>query len=93
VSEPGIPFERFVGDLRRRPVAPNRVLLFTAHQLSSCRIGRDRRSSVADPDGRVWDVDGLYVTDGSALPSATGVNPMLSILAVASRTAERMLER
>ncbi len=89
--ERGEPFAAFVSELRSRPVAPNRILLFTAHQMSSCRIGADRRTSVADPDGRVWDVPGLYVTDASALPSATGVNPMLSIMAVASRTAARML--
>jgi choline dehydrogenase-like flavoprotein len=88
--EPGNSFPAFLGELRTRPVAPNRILLFTAHQMSSCRIGTDPRASVADPDGMVWGTRGLYVTDGSALPSATGVNPMLSIMAVASRTADRM---
>jgi choline dehydrogenase-like flavoprotein len=89
----GRPFEPYLEVLGRRPIAPNRVLLFTAHQLSSCRIGTSARSAVADPDGQVWGVDGLYVTDASALPSASGVNPMLSILALARRTAHRMVER
>jgi choline dehydrogenase-like flavoprotein len=86
----GRPFEPYLEALGRRPIAPNRVLLFTAHQMSSCRIAASPRDGVADPDGQAWGVPGLYVTDASALPSATGVNPMLSILALARRTAHRM---
>jgi len=58
--------------------------------MSTCRIGRDRLTSVADPDGQVWDAKGLYVTDGSAFPTSSGVNPMLTIMALARRTARRM---
>ena len=47
--------------------------------------------SVADPDGQVHDVPGLYVTDASAMPTASGVNPMLSLMALARRTAFRMV--
>jgi len=79
-----------VAEIGRRGIAANRVTLFSAHQMSSCRIGRDRASSVADPDGRVWGVRGLYVTDASAFPSASGVNPMTTVMALAMRTAERM---
>jgi choline dehydrogenase-like flavoprotein len=45
---------------------------------------------VADPDGKVWGVHGLYVTDASAFPTASGVNPMLTAMALAMRTSERM---
>jgi choline dehydrogenase-like flavoprotein len=70
---------------------PNRVLLFTAHQMSSCRIGHSPRTSVADPDGQAHGVRGLWVTDSSAMPTASGVNPMLSLMALAHRTASRMV--
>ncbi|MEK7862890.1 MAG: GMC family oxidoreductase N-terminal domain-containing protein, partial [Chloroflexota bacterium] len=92
------PLERAVADLAelvaeigRRGVVPNRVTLFSAHQMSSCRIGRDRATSVADPDGQLWGARGVYVTDASAFPSASGVNPMLTVMALARRTARRML--
>ena len=88
--EPGGSVDAFVAGIRERGVSPNRVLLFTAHQMSTCRIGTDPKDSVADPDGRVRGVKGLYVTDASAFPTASGVNPMLSIMALARRTAERM---
>jgi choline dehydrogenase-like flavoprotein len=84
-------FDAWLGRLRARPISPNRILLFTAHQMSSCRIGTDPRTSVADPDGRVRGVRGLFVTDASAFPTASWVNPMLSIMALARWTAGRML--
>jgi len=87
----GEPFEPYLERLKARPIASNRVLLFTAHQMSSCRIGLSPRTSVADPDGRVHGIGGLYVTDSSAMPSASGVNPMLSLMALARRTAGRMV--
>jgi choline dehydrogenase-like flavoprotein len=83
----GEPFDPWLDQLARRPIAPNRVLLFTAHQMSSCRIGTSARDSVAGPDGQVHGVPGLYVTDASAMPTATGVNPVLSLMALARRTA------
>ena len=87
----GQPFEPWLASLAKRPIASNRVLLFTAHQMSSCRIGHDPRTSVANPDGQVHAVRGLYVTDSSAMPTASGVNPMLSLMALARRTALRMV--
>ena len=87
----GEAFEPYLERLRARPIASNRVLLFTAHQMSSCRIGHSPKASVANPDGEVHDVKGLYVADSSAMPSASGVNPMLSLMALAHRTASRMV--
>ena len=83
--------DELVSEIDRRGVHANRVALFSAHQMSSCRMGRDRASSVADPDGQVWGTRGLFVTDASAFPSASGVNPMMTVMALARRTAGRML--
>ena len=77
-------------EIRHRGVAENRLGLFSAHQMGTCAIGTRAHSSVADPDGKVWDVHGLYITDASAFPTASGVNPMLTAMALAMRTAERM---
>jgi choline dehydrogenase-like flavoprotein len=77
--------------IRHRGVAPNRVTLFSAHQMATCRIGSDRSASVANPDGQVWGINGLYITDASAFPVSSGVNPMLTVMALARRTAQRMI--
>jgi choline dehydrogenase-like flavoprotein len=87
----GGPIEPFVADIERRGVVPNRVGVFSAHQMSSCRIGVDPATSVADPDGQVRGARGLYVTDASAFPNAPGVNPMLTVMALARRTASRIV--
>ena len=82
--------------LRRRASAdygPNRVFVFSAHQMGTARAGGNPRASVCDPEGRVrsdqtWaPIGGLYVADTSLFPSASGVNPMLTVMALAERTA------
>jgi len=86
----GDPFDPWLDGLGKRSISANRILLFTAHQMSSCRIGTSPKDSVADPEGQVHGVPGLWVTDASAMPTASGVNPMLSLMALARRTATRM---
>ncbi len=61
------------------------------HQCGTARFGTDPATSVLDPFCRVWDVDNLYVVDASFLPSSTAVNPSLTIVAQAVRTAEHLI--
>jgi choline dehydrogenase-like flavoprotein len=62
----------------------------TAHLMGSCRMGPDRRTSVTDADGRSWDIPNLWICDGSLFPTSGGVNPSLTIQALACRTADRI---
>jgi choline dehydrogenase-like flavoprotein len=87
----GEPFDGFLADLEQASYAPNDVVCFTAHQLGSCRMGSDPASSVADGRGELHDVTGVWIGDGSAFPTAPGVNPMVSIMSLAHRTAEAIL--
>jgi choline dehydrogenase-like flavoprotein len=66
---------------------PNQLLLVTFHQMASCRMGASARSSVVDAEHRVWGIRGLYVADASVFPTASGVNPMLTVMAIAHRAA------
>jgi len=61
------------------------ILLVTFHQMASCRMGAKPRTSVVDAEHRVWGIRGLYVADASVFPSASGVNPMLTVMAIAHR--------
>ncbi len=70
---------------------PNEILLVTFHQMASCRMGTNSAASVVDPEHRVWGTRGLYVADASTFPSASGVNPMLTVMATAHRAAAVML--
>jgi len=66
---------------------PNELLLVTFHQMASCRMGASARTSVVDAEHRVWGVPGLYVVDASVFPTASGVNPMLTVMGIAHRAA------
>lgn len=60
------------------------------HPLGTARMGRDPKKSVVNPDHQVHDVPGLYVVDGSVLPTSPAVNPQLTIMALATRAAEKI---
>jgi choline dehydrogenase-like flavoprotein len=60
------------------------------HQAGTCRMGTDPRTSVSDPWGRVWGHAGVTLADGSLHVTNGGVNPVLTILALAHRVAERL---
>jgi choline dehydrogenase-like flavoprotein len=55
-------------------------------------MGADPKTSVVDPNGAVRGVDGLYVADGSLLPTSVGVNPMMTIIASATHVARDVAE-
>jgi len=60
------------------------------HPLGSCRMGISPERSVVNPDGRTWDVEDLYVADGSILPTSLGVNPQVGIMTMATRIATKL---
>ena len=66
----------------------NRTLYVSFHQMGTCRMGRDPRTSVTDGEGQVHTLRDLYVADGSLFPTASGVNPMLTIAGLAHYVAE-----
>ena len=88
----GEPFEAFVERIEQAPYGPADVTIFTAHQMGSCRMGSDPSDSVADGRGELHDVSGVWIGDASAFPTAPGVNPMISIMALARRTAHKIMD-
>ena len=64
-----------------------------AHTLGTCRMGADPAASVVNADCQAHDVPCLYVADNSIFPSSLSVNPVLTIMALSLRTADRFLGR
>jgi choline dehydrogenase-like flavoprotein len=60
------------------------------HQAGTCRMGDDPRHSVTDPWGRVHGHDNLWIMDGSVHVTNGGFNPVLTIMALALRSARRL---
>jgi choline dehydrogenase-like flavoprotein len=81
----------FSAAIQEIPLGAGGHRLFSAHQMGSCRMGIDPRDSVAGPYGELHDTPGVWIGDASALPTASGTNPMVSIMALARRTAAAML--
>jgi choline dehydrogenase-like flavoprotein len=69
---------------------PNQFSLYSAHQMSTCRMGGVRATHPLAPNGETYEVRNLYVADGSAFPACSGVNPMLTIMALAHYTAQEI---
>jgi long-chain-alcohol oxidase len=55
-------------------------------------MGVDKRSSVVDAHGESWDVPGLFIADASVFPGPIGVNPQITIMALATRTGRWLLD-
>jgi choline dehydrogenase-like flavoprotein len=72
---------------------PRRIECFSFHPLGSARMGRDPRAGVVDQDGESYELPGLFVADGSIIPSSIGVNSQIAIMTVATRIAWRLRER
>jgi choline dehydrogenase-like flavoprotein len=64
-----------------------RLALFSFHIMGTARLGSSPKTSATNPDGETWEARNLYVMDGASFPSASGVNPMISIEAIAHRNA------
>lgn len=86
-------YDRWADEVRGAGFARGRVTMFSYHQMSSCRMGTDPSRSAIDGDNQSHEVEGLYVMDASAFPNASGVNPMLSVYAIAHRAATRLARR
>ena len=64
-----------------------RLALFSFHIMGSARMGGSPKTSATNPEGQTWEARNLFVMDSSSFPSASGVNPMISIEAIAHRNA------
>jgi choline dehydrogenase-like flavoprotein len=86
----GDDLDAYVARLETIPLRFGGFSLFCAHQMGTCRMGKDPERSVAGPLGELHDTPGVWIGDASAFPTSTGTNPMLSTMALAHRTAEAM---
>ena len=72
---------------------PGRGSLYSFHLMGSARMGGSAASSAVNPAGEAWEVENLVVADGSAFPTASGVNPMITIEAIAHLNASKLAAR
>jgi choline dehydrogenase-like flavoprotein len=78
-------------DLERLSV--RRLECTSQHPLGTCRMGTSAGSSVVNHWGEAWELQNLVIADGSIIPTSLGVNPQLTIMTLATRIAEHMIDR
>jgi long-chain-alcohol oxidase len=84
---------RYMADADAAGYGAGQVTLGSFHIMGSARMGGSPATSACDPEGQTWDVRDLYVFDGSSFPSASGVNPQISIQAIAHMGAAALAAR
>ncbi|KAL9107737.1 MAG: hypothetical protein Q9187_008385, partial [Circinaria calcarea] len=84
-DDPGINdprFQTWLAEVRKKGLPSPEATFCSAHQMGTCRMGTREKTSVVDERGKVWGVEALYVADASVFPSASGVNPMVTNMAI-----------
>jgi choline dehydrogenase-like flavoprotein len=80
--------DSFSAALRKQGVGYNRMMLYSAHIMGSCRMSADPAQGPTSPTGELHTVKNLFVGDACVFPTTPAVNPMISIMGMARRTAE-----
>ncbi|KAK2762316.1 hypothetical protein FQN54_001326 [Arachnomyces sp. PD_36] len=83
-------FQEWLKTFQRKGLSPEKTAFASAHQMGSCRMGNNPKKSVVDPNSKVWGTEGLYVVDASVFPSASGVNPMVTNMAISDWTSQNI---
>ncbi len=84
---------RILEEAGARRIVTSGASLYSFHQLGTARMGGTSETSACDREGRLWDAPDVVVCDGSAFPSASGVNPMVTISALAHMNARALASR
>lgn len=83
--------EAYLDRLAALPLGAGGLVAFSAHQMGSAALGDDPATSVADVRGQVHDAKGVWIGDASGMPTCSSVNPMITTMTLARRTAHAVL--
>jgi len=76
-----------VEELKGLKLMGNDFFITAYHPMGTCRMGNDPTKSVVNVNCETWDVKRLFICDASVFPTSLGVNPQMTVMAIATRTA------
>jgi len=83
--------DAFCDQVGRWPLTGRHSVVFSAHQMGSLPMGTDPNRSACDPEGRLRGLRNVFVADSSVFPGASGVNPMITTMALAHHVAKSVV--
>lgn len=86
-------FEEYLKQVRKEGMRPMGAQLYTAHQISSCRMAAKNEDGPVDSLGELYCCENLYVADGSILPTSLGINPMITIESMTHMVSKSVIAR
>ena len=85
-------FDQYARRARGKRLRGGETPICSAHQMGSCKMGKEKKTSAVNEKGETWEVERLFVADSSVFPTALGVNPMVTVQAIALCTAQNIIE-
>jgi choline dehydrogenase-like flavoprotein len=85
-------FEEYILRIRHEGIQPMKMQIFSAHQMSSCRMASDFRAGPVRPSGETWECKNLFVADASVFPTSLGINPMITTVAFGHYISRNILK-
>jgi choline dehydrogenase-like flavoprotein len=90
-DDESVRFEAYLQAVRREGLHTAKMQIFSAHQMSSCRMAPTPATGPVSPSGELYECAGLFVADASVLPTSLGINPMVTIEATAHMIAHNIV--
>ncbi|KAJ4401557.1 hypothetical protein N0V91_007861 [Didymella pomorum] len=85
-------FQTWLKEVESKGFPTPESVFVSAHQMGTCRMSKIEKEGVVDPTGQVWGTEGLFVADASVFPSASGVNPMVTNMAISDHISRGIAE-
>jgi hypothetical protein len=89
-SDEAATFQSYLSSISNRGMKDHENGFFSAHQMGTCRMSASSKDGVVDPNGETWECDDLFVMDSSVFPTASGSNPMVTVLTIAHMLSTRL---
>lgn len=80
----------YLSSISKRGMKDREIGFFSAHQMGTCRMSASSKDGVVDQNGKTWECDDLFVMDSSVFPTASGSNPMVTVLTIAHVLSTRL---
>ena len=84
-------YDAFIASAKKEGIKAGKSQVFSAHQMSSCRMAAHPRDGCTRSTGELYECQSLFLADGSILPTSLGVNPMVTIEAFAHLVARKIV--